>query len=642
MRKALFLIAAFVSLSAYSHAQPVPNLPAQAVPLTQWRSGLIEINEDWQAHDGDDMAWAKPDFDSSNWQTVDLEDMGPAQLGWSWYRKHVVVGADYPSVRLLLEGGEGVYELYVNGERMSGASLQSELNVCRPVGRVFKLDNKNGDFTLAIRTHVPTSYLAYRLPLFLTATVGQPTAIGYENQALLRERVDDALPSIAINLLLLLAGIAILGLFAAQHERREYLYLGLYLAIAGVSNGVWVPQRAGLLPIVSNLLFADPLTYLLTIAQIEFTFAFADKKMGRAWRAYELVLLAGPLASYAVWVRPLLADNYSLFESALTVPVALLLPVMLFVWYRRGNHEAGWLILPSLLPALSASLFNLGAASILFGWRALYFLLNPIPLGTVSLQLSDLSSLLFLLAIGFVMFFRFTRVSRRQAHTEAELDAAREVQRRLVQPLINTPGFLVESAYLPAAQVGGDFYQVRVCQDESLLIAVGDVSGKGLPAALSVAAIVGALRALPELAPALLLQALNRGLSGNLQGGFVTCCAARVAPDGSVTFANAGHLSPYCNGREIELESGFPLGVVPGTEYPETHFRLNPGDRLTMLSDGVVEARSTSGELFGFERTAAISGETADQVAKTAGLFGQEDDITVLTLQFAPKEAVRA
>jgi hypothetical protein len=78
--------------------------PAQ---VTEWRSGLTEINEDWGAHDGDNVAWASTGFDDSHWRTVDLEDMGIAQPGWRWFRKHVNVGPDYPNVKLLLEGGEG-------------------------------------------------------------------------------------------------------------------------------------------------------------------------------------------------------------------------------------------------------------------------------------------------------------------------------------------------------------------------------------------------------------------------------------------------------------------------------------------------------------------------------------------------------
>jgi serine phosphatase RsbU (regulator of sigma subunit) len=349
-------------------------------------------------------------------------------------------------------------------------------------------------------------------------------------------------------------------------------------------------------------------------------------------RIYQAVLLLPWILVPLCWTGRFPSDTYVLIQAAIIFPAALLLTILLLVWYRRGNREAGWLILPSLLPLTMGALFDLGFASIVLGWGRFDFLDSVIPLGLLQIQPTDLANLLFLIAIAVVMFFRFSRVNRERAHADAELEAAREVQRRLVQPVINTPGFLVESAYLPAAQVGGDFYQVRACQDGSLLIAVGDVSGKGLPAALSVAAIVGALRALPELAPELVLQALNRGLSGNLQGGFVTCCALRVAPDGSVTFANAGHLSPFCNGHEIELESGFPLGLVPGAEYPETHYRLNPGDRLTLLSDGVVEARNAAGELFGFERTAKISSQSADQIAHAAQAFGQEDDITVLTL----------
>jgi phosphoserine phosphatase RsbU/P len=510
--------------------------------------------------------------------------------------------------------------------------MHSAFNVYRPTERTFQLHDDNGDFTIALRTHAPANYIVYRLPLFLSATAGSEFAVEYERAALQADRLDGVWPSIAINLLLCAAGLSVLFLYLGQRRHRDYLFLGLYLFVLGLANGLWNLQVSGIAPTSLNFLVADPLIFVNTILQIEFTFSFVGKRPGRALRIYQVVLLLPWILVGPCWNGRFPSDTYALIQAAITIPAAFLLTTLLLVWYRRGNREAGWLILPSLLPLGMAALFDLGFASIVLGWGRFDFLDSFIPLGLLQLQPTDLANLLFLIAIAVVMFFRFSRVNRERAHAEAELEAARAVQRQLVQPATDTPGFLVESAYLPAAQVGGDFYQVRACQDGSLLIAIGDVSGKGLPAALSVAAIVGALRALPELAPELLLQALNRGLRGNLQGGFVTCCALRIALDGSVTFANAGHLSPYSNGREIEVESGFPLGLVPGAEYPETHFRLNPGDRLTLLSDGVVEARNASGDLFGFDRTADISSQSADQIAHAAQQFGQEDDITVLTL----------
>jgi serine phosphatase RsbU (regulator of sigma subunit) len=96
--------------------------------------------------------------------------------------------------------------------------------------------------------------------------------------------------------------------------------------------------------------------------------------------------------------------------------------------------------------------------------------------------------------------------------------------------------------------------------------------------------------------------------------------------------ANAGHLAPYVNGQELRLENGLPLGLDPDTTYPEASFPFAEGESLTLLTDGVLEARAKSGELFGFERTAALSTEPADKIAQTAQAFGQDDDITVLTI----------
>jgi phosphoserine phosphatase RsbU/P len=147
---------------------------------------------------------------------------------------------------------------------------------------------------------------------------------------------------------------------------------------------------------------------------------------------------------------------------------------------------------------------------------------------------------------------------------------------------------------------------------------------------------VGSLRMLPTHTPAEILRQLNRSLAGNLHGGFVTCLAARIHADGVVTLANAGHLAPYRNGEEIPLSPSLPLGIIADADYTEATLRLAPGETFTFLSDGVVEAQSPTGELFGFERTRDVASQSAQSIADVAQSFGQEDDITVLTLQFAP------
>jgi serine phosphatase RsbU (regulator of sigma subunit) len=171
--------------------------------------------------------------------------------------------------------------------------------------------------------------------------------------------------------------------------------------------------------------------------------------------------------------------------------------------------------------------------------------------------------------------------------------------------------------------------------DGYALIVVGDVSGKGLKAAMTGALAIGALRTLAaeNLKPGALMERLNRQMMAAQESGFITCLCLRVSRDGAVTLANAGHLSPYRNGVEIEVDSGLPLGLAADVVYGETVIELEVGDRLTLLSDGVVEAMNAQHELFGFERTREISGQSASEIAGAAQAFGQEDDITVVTVE---------
>ena len=250
--------------------------------------------------------------------------------------------------------------------------------------------------------------------------------------------------------------------------------------------------------------------------------------------------------------------------------------------------------------------------------------------------------------------------ARERAAIAAELHAASTVQQLLLQSASRpTPGFLVDSVYLPASEVGGDFFYVAPAPDGSITAIAGDVSGKGITAAMRVAMILGALRRETSHDPAQILHALNETLvalnSPNppqpdlaqplaAQIGFVTAVCVRIALDGHFTLANAGHVNPYQSGRapdmsselascrEIDTPPALPLGLVPDQHFELVSGQLAPGQTLVLLSDGVPEARSSSGELYGFDHTRAPADHTADQIARRAQSFGQEDDITVLSI----------
>ena len=607
----------------------------QPIDATRWHSGTVTLNEGWHEHDGDNLSWAQAGFDDSSWQGVDLDDLGRAEPGWRWYRTHIKLDPGHDHVHLLIAGGLGTYELYLNGEKADGADLKSLWSVTRPTEQIFMPRDEDNDITIALRTHAPTMYSLWHLPLFLTVAIGSPGAIDNERQAMESQRLYTAIPSIAINLMLVLASIAAFGLHRSQRDRKEYLWLGAYLFFLGMSNGLLFCAVGGLVPISINTLLADPLIYFFTIMQIEFTFSFAGQRVGRIWRAYEIALLPMPVLAFLQVAGLLSNQAYVLLEAVMILPAAMMLPVLLLVWFRRGNREAGWLILPSLFPAAATALFDIGTASLDTGWGRADFLANPIQVGSIPLQISDLSDFLFVLAIGVVMFFRFTRVSREQIRVAAELEAAREIQQRLVPAqLPEVKGYTIEAAYFPAQEVGGDFYQVFPQSDRAQLVVVGDVSGKGLKAAMTGTLALGALRALAYegLGPAVVLTRLNRQQTETQDGGFITCICARVTEQGEVTLANAGHLSPYRNGEEVLVASGLPLGISRDETYQEDTFNLAPGDQLTLLSDGVLEATDEKGELFGFERMRAISAQSAAAIAAEARRFGQEDDITVLTL----------
>jgi serine phosphatase RsbU (regulator of sigma subunit) len=225
---------------------------------------------------------------------------------------------------------------------------------------------------------------------------------------------------------------------------------------------------------------------------------------------------------------------------------------------------------------------------------------------------------------------RHRDVALDRAELQGEMKAAQEVQRLLTSSTLETaPWASVEVAYSPAKEVGGDFYFCRHTT-EGQLVVVGDVSGKGLRAAMLASVALGALRHSAASSPGSLLQGLNTALHGQTGGGFVTCCAALMRKDGQLVVANAGHPSPYVGGQEFPVEPGLPLGIMPNSSYEES---TGHGESIMLVSDGVVEAENPQRELFGFDRTREMSGKSAQEIAGAARAWGQNDDITVVTVR---------
>ncbi len=286
-----------------------------------------------------------------------------------------------------------------------------------------------------------------------------------------------------------------------------------------------------------------------------------------------------------------------------------------------------------------------------FGLLGRYLPENPRPkalnaAATIDLQnrlVFDGISIIIAVCLGYTgLIFVSIREGRRYGKTEmekavleGEMTAAREVQRVMVpEDLPQIAGYSIESVYRPAAEVGGDFFQVVPLKSGRALVVIGDVSGKGLRAAMIVSMIVGILSTVSGYTeePAEILDELNRRLCGRVYEGFVTCLVLRLGDEGRIAIANAGHLPPFVHGAELRVQESLPLGLSLNQAYEETAVQLNRGDALVLLTDGVVEARNPQGELLGFGEVETMlrAGATAREVAEVAERQGQNDDITVL------------
>jgi phosphoserine phosphatase RsbU/P len=612
----------------------------------------VTLGPNWLFKAGDDPAYASPTFDDSAWQTISttkpLTEYGIRDIHYAWYRAHIRLRPDAHNLAIGLERTNGSYEVYANGVRVgSNGNMAGLVRFYQRALAAYAVPDNlltpQGDLVLALRfsldvsgnrgrgTSVPIHTSNPDLPsaVYILSGGAVPREVSYANA---HNTYDDFL----LGGLALLAGLVALALYLALRSQREYLAATIYLlASAGIYSG-WLRAdfAAYTLPVYwLEVLFRGTANFAI----IEFVRLILGRPRSRWLLTFQVAAFVAPCGQLLAVTGiggTVYAGFFTFYLPILLVDILLL--VMLIRGWRRGNREAR-VLLPAVV-VLSFAEYWTFLNNLAFYIRifATPHPLPILPIGSYRFTLADIGDFVFYLTMLLFLVLRTVAIARERAHTAAELEAAREVQQQLVPAsLPSQPGFQLRAVYRPAAEVGGDFYQVIDQDDGSFLVAIGDVSGKGLKAAMTSALALGALRALAaeKFAPAQLLERLNREVLRAKSGGFITCLCARVAADGTVTLANAGHLSPYRNGKEVVLEPSLPLGVAPDTRYHDAAIRLAPGEVLTLLSDGVIEARNAKRELFGFERTAAISCDSAESIAGAAQNFGQDDDITVLTLE---------
>jgi sigma-B regulation protein RsbU (phosphoserine phosphatase) len=630
---------------------------ALACPLASVGQSTITVSPQqcvWRA--GDNPAWAAPDLDESGWQpNPHWQRFSPA--AHIWMRCHTNLSSlkneKQPAIQITLYGA---YQLFVNGELIGGAGNLSSgvfsLNVIRQYSLPpTALDN--APETIALRV---TYRVFGQMPVTAALNMEPPTIYAGDLGALDAQRAkviladgSALLPSTALEAMIGVLGLTLLGLFYYDRGRLDLLYLSIMCIATGALR-------------VNSFCMGIQMDYSSSLR-------FAIVQAGNVIAAPVLLLfffaLAGRRVPVLYWA-PLMGILVQYSSSLAIVFISPDQGLSLFRWNRDvaqiSVNSICWLAVSTApfvafwpysgityrLRPLAALCLVLGAAN--FAWFAVQITNIP-QLGLPNLfsawqlQLINIRGVVtacVLIAL-LVLIFRDQRmVTEERATLAGEMQAAQDIQQALVPASLETlPGFQIAVAFRPVSEVGGDFYGCRILSENRLRILLGDVSGKGAAAAMTAAVLIGAAQERQNESPAELLKLLNLVMAGMKITGFATCVCAEISADGKLTIANAGHLAPYCRGEEMALDSGLPLGSSRSETYTENTFQLSPGDALTFLSDGVVEAHS-SGELFGFDRTRLISGQSAEQIAEAAQSFGQEDDITVLTLTFAPAEVAHA
>ena len=649
-----------------THGSAPGNHPNGPVHVILGRSAT-DLFGPWRFHTGDDPDWAYPGYDDSAWETVDLHgpddppdpELGsssfapgwtakghPGYYGYAWYRLHLdVQGADGKLAIKMPDSVDDTYQVFVNGQQIGEFGHFGKRREwgypSQPRGFPLPPDVRNGPVEIAIRMWMnranrfanPDAGGLHGPPMIGTAAeIANQVSLDWD---LINHQIGSGFLE---TLVLLIALFVAVTHYALDRTEKAYLWLGLVSFATLLGNlvlqiGNYTTILSATTVLLSRNVVLAPLRVGLWIIFWAAWFCIGLPRWlyRLVWEVVAMLalgtLMLGP---------PLYGQVVPLHASVILIPAILWLKLgltlpLLWITYKgiREDRAEGWLALPAILLAVVA---NYQHELRLIHIKVVYSVLG------YTVSLSQLSTMLSLTLVTLMGSRRFLATQRRKVQYRLEVEQAGELQQVIVPSnLPQIPGLRIESEYRPSRDVSGDFFRIIPnTADGSVLIVVGDVTGKGLRAGMLVAFIVGAIdtAAQEDPDPARLISTVNGSLCDR---GFATatCLALKIEADGLLVASNAGHMAPYINGRELEMEGALPLGVLSGITYESVEYRLKPGDTLTLMTDGVVEAQDSNGKLFGFDRLEQmVNGHaTAAAIADAAQNFGQEDDILVLRVE---------
>jgi len=613
---------------------------------------VISLDGLWRFHAGDDPQWASPAFDDSAWPLLRSDRSWTAQgykddNGFAWYRFRAQAPETPEQIAVILPAILTDYEVFANGAKIGGfGQMPPDGSLRFSQALLYRVTPVQPGATIvfAIRVwHHPVfaTYLGGG-PRYGGARLGAASLLERQVQLIQAERLKGIVSFYAIGLLNAVISITVFGLFFFRRSEREYLWFALVLLASALQSAFAIADFILRFPLGFHDFLTETIGAIGITASLLFFSRVLDAKRTLLWKIVLIIAILDPLNVLLFVFRLTSPATSTTLRILFELPLEIYMVVLLCRHALAGNRNARLLFVPTIL-LYGTSI--LGGALLLFfqlGWAVnVVVAMNrwsvtetPFP---VSVQV--LVQLIFVVALLAFLIRQFATSLAQEERLTADLEAARTIQQVLIPESAPSISNLdIDCAYHPAQEVGGDFYQILPlpAPDSGLqpdvLIVVGDVAGKGLPAAMTVSLLIGALRSIVETtsSPAEILAALNRRLLGR-GFGFTTCVVLRISISGNLVVANAGHLAPYLNGQELSLSPAFPLGLDANAEYVENILQLARKDRLTLLTDGVPEA-GTGRELFGFERTADLSSSPASEIAEAALRFGQSDDITVISI----------